>query len=80
MENDARSLSGLAMVFHELATNATKCGALKDNGGKVSIDWLPTPGGPKIKWTESGGPSGTLGPNLRTKVPRHAVLRSGVKL
>lgn len=53
---DAQSLSGLAMVFHELATNATKYGALKDTGGTVCIDWLKCPEGLKISWAESGGP------------------------
>ena len=53
---DAQSLSGLAMVFHELATNATKYGGLKDTGGTVSIDWLTFPEGLKITWGESGGP------------------------
>lgn len=56
---DAQSLSGLAMVFHELATNATKYGALKDTGGTVSIDWTATSEGLEIAWAESGGPSAT---------------------
>ena len=56
---DAQSLSGLAMVFHELATNATKYGALKDMVGKVSIDWLPTAEGLKIEWAETEGPTTT---------------------
>ena len=56
---DAQSLSGLAMVFHELATNATKYGALKDAGGKVSIEWQTTPEGLLMQWAENGGPQTT---------------------
>ncbi len=49
------------MVFHELATNAAKYGALSDAAaGKVHISWLiePTPQGDRmrLRWQESGGP------------------------
>ncbi|MXP29748.1 GAF domain-containing protein [Porphyrobacter algicida] len=56
---DAQSISGLAMVFHELATNATKYGALTDAGGKVSIEWHTTPEGLLMQWAENGGPQTT---------------------
>jgi two-component sensor histidine kinase len=52
----------LAMVFHELATNAAKYGALSASGGRVEIRWQPVAakdgGGPvlKIEWIEEGGP------------------------
>ncbi len=51
----------LAMVFHELATNAAKHGALSDGAaGKVAISWRvePTPHGDRmhLQWVESGGP------------------------
>lgn len=52
----AQTLSGLAMVFHELATNAIKYGALTTARGTVSIHWLTTPEGLEIEWAESGGP------------------------
>jgi two-component sensor histidine kinase len=53
--NDALSL-GLAM--HELATNASKYGALSRPGGKVSVHWkLVTPALVRIEWQESGGPA-----------------------
>ncbi|MXP29584.1 histidine kinase [Porphyrobacter algicida] len=53
--NDALSL-GLAL--HELATNASKYGALSQAGGKVSITWETTEDGlARIDWVESGGPS-----------------------
>ena len=51
----------LAMVFHELATNATKHGALSGSAaGKVDIVWQvePTSEGERmwLRWQESGGP------------------------
>lgn len=51
----------LAMVFHELATNATKYGALSGNAaGRVDIDWQVemTLEGERmrLRWQESGGP------------------------
>jgi PAS domain S-box-containing protein len=51
----------LAMVFHELATNAAKHGALSEStAGKIGISWLiePTPKGERmqLRWQESGGP------------------------
>jgi two-component sensor histidine kinase len=51
----------LAMVFHELATNAAKHGALSNGAaGKIDIAWKaePTPKGDRIqlRWQESGGP------------------------
>lgn len=49
----------LAMALHELATNASKHGALSRPGGKVSLVWTPAPNDGAmldIAWTESGGP------------------------
>lgn len=51
----------LAMVFHELATNAAKHGALSnDAAGKIDIAWQvePTAQGNRmrLRWQESGGP------------------------
>ena len=49
----------LAMVFHELATNAAKYGALATDAGRVSVDWTleSGPDGNKVRlrWQESGG-------------------------
>ena len=50
-----------AMVFHELATNAAKHGALSDDAaGRIDIAWQvePTPQGDRmrLRWQESGGP------------------------
>jgi two-component sensor histidine kinase len=50
----------LAMVFHELATNAAKHGALSTDAGRVSLTWQVEPfsKGSRIQlhWKESGGP------------------------
>jgi two-component sensor histidine kinase len=50
----------LAMVFHELATNAAKYGSLSSNDGEIRITWEEetTPQGARIRllWQESGGP------------------------
>ena len=51
----------LAMVLHELATNAAKHGALSNAAaGKVDIAWQvePAPQGDRmrLRWQESGGP------------------------
>jgi light-regulated signal transduction histidine kinase (bacteriophytochrome) len=49
----------LALVFHELITNAAKYGALSDNG-TVSIVWeVDAEGSLLLSWTESGGPAVT---------------------
>jgi two-component sensor histidine kinase len=51
---------GLALCFHELATNATKYGALSRPEGRVEIAWrtLDPPDGPRLElaWTEQDGP------------------------
>jgi PAS domain S-box-containing protein len=51
----------LAMLFHELATNAAKHGALSNGAaGKIDIAWQaePTPRSDRmrLRWQESGGP------------------------
>jgi light-regulated signal transduction histidine kinase (bacteriophytochrome)/CheY-like chemotaxis protein len=55
---DARAYSVMALVLHELATNAAKYGALSRAGGKLSVDWVVDTGGAcDITWRESGGPT-----------------------
>jgi PAS domain S-box-containing protein len=52
----------LNMVFHELATNATRYGALSSCGGRVDVEWATEPGGDAIviDWRESNGPAVAL--------------------
>jgi two-component sensor histidine kinase len=55
----ARAAVALAMVVHELATNAAKHGALSDERGRVEITWGVQEGEPSslwMRWVESGGP------------------------
>ena len=50
----------VAMVLHELATNAAKHGALSASGGRVVVSWTPVApeagGGLRLTWVETGGP------------------------
>jgi two-component system CheB/CheR fusion protein len=53
----------LGLTLHELATNASKYGALKVPDGKVSLNWeiqeADAPRLLKLVWTETGGPKVT---------------------
>jgi len=57
----------LAMVFHELATNAAKHGALSVPGGQVAVRWKQAAEGAllEIAWAESGGPKVVKPPGRR---------------
>lgn len=52
---------GIAMTLHELATNATKHGALSALGGRVRLSWWrnEAQGVLSLRWEESGGPTVT---------------------
>lgn len=58
-----RAVLTLAMAFHELTTNATKYGALRELGGRIEIGWHRvaaaggTPAQLRIDWVEKGGPA-----------------------
>lgn len=47
----------MAMVFHELATNAAKYGALSVPEGRVHVEWTRLTDKLLLTWTETGGPS-----------------------
>jgi PAS domain S-box-containing protein len=49
--------TGLAMVLHELATNAAKYGALSTMSGRVHIQWSANAKFFYLVWKEAGGPS-----------------------
>ena len=52
-----QAFSTMALVIHELMTNAAKYGALSDQSGRVTIDWtMETSGHLVLLWTEIGGP------------------------
>lgn len=50
----------LGMVLHEMATNATKHGALSAEGGRVTVEWAEDGCSAAahfvLRWTEEGGP------------------------
>lgn len=48
--------NSMALIFHELATNAAKYGALCSEAGRVRIGWSVADGKLNIEWTELGGP------------------------
>jgi PAS domain S-box-containing protein len=56
---DAQSALHLALVLHELATNARKYGALSTPHGRLSVRWDIRRNGDQklhVDWKESGGP------------------------
>ncbi|RYX80009.1 PAS domain S-box protein, partial [bacterium] len=54
---DDRSATPLALVFHELATNSAKYGALSVPDGLVHISWSSDDQSAHLKWREAGGPT-----------------------
>ena len=59
---DPQAAVHLAMVLHELGTNARKYGSLSVPGGRLSVGWsVQTNGGHELllHWRESGGPAVT---------------------
>lgn len=55
----ADHLQPLSMILHELATNATKYGALSVREGLVEVSWANAPKGWSLHWQERGGPPTT---------------------
>lgn len=62
---DDRGATPIAMLVHELATNAAKYGALSNDSGRIVITTVLTDGLLTLHWREEGGPS-VAGPPLRT--------------
>jgi two-component system CheB/CheR fusion protein len=64
-----RAAISLGMVLHEMATNATKYGALSTETGRISITWASEEVDHVpclvIRWSESGGPRITAVPERR---------------
>lgn len=57
-----RAALALSLVFHEMATNSVKYGALAGEAGRIAIDWTtgspmegrPEPASLRLTWTETG--------------------------
>ena len=55
---DPQAAVSLAMIVHELTTNAIKYGALSNADGQVSIDWdVSAAADLRLVWAERGGPT-----------------------
>jgi PAS domain S-box-containing protein len=51
----------VAVIFHELATNAAKYGALSAKDGRIVVAWSRSANGRLVlSWTEAGGPTVTV--------------------
>jgi two-component sensor histidine kinase len=50
-----RAATGIALVLHELATNAAKYGALNSDDGSVVVKWREVDNHLILDWTEHGG-------------------------
>jgi two-component sensor histidine kinase len=67
----AAAVQPLAMVLHELATNAAKHGSLSVPGGRVEVRWRAGRGAGddggmlRLRWTETGGPPVSGAPSRR---------------
>lgn len=64
----ATAVQPLAMAIHELATNATKYGALSRPEGLLTLEWDALAGSPeylRLTWRETGGPPVEAAPTER---------------
>ncbi|NKC33777.1 PAS domain-containing protein [Falsiroseomonas selenitidurans] len=61
----ATAIQPTAMAVHELATNATKYGALSSAEGQLWVAWRQEGGWLHLTWTESGGPPAPAPPARR---------------
>jgi PAS domain S-box-containing protein len=56
VELSSKTALAMALALHELATNATKYGALSQDRGLIDVTWSVTDDEFKFEWRESGGP------------------------
>ena len=71
----AKLAVSLALIFHELATNASKYGAFSSARGLLQVSWSVTDDRLNISWDETEGPPiGTIGePGFGTKLLNSAL-------
>jgi two-component sensor histidine kinase len=51
-----QAVNGIALTFHELATNAAKYGALASDDGHIAVSWRHDDDNLVVGWHECGGP------------------------
>ncbi|WP_133303979.1 sensor histidine kinase [Aurantiacibacter aquimixticola] len=56
VETSQRAATPFALVFHELATNSAKYGALSNDTGHITLDIHESGDDLTLTWTEHGGP------------------------
>jgi PAS domain S-box-containing protein len=61
---DDRGATPIGLVFHELATNASKYGALSSPTGRVAVTVEAMPERVRLSWIEEGGPALARPPEL----------------
>ena len=70
----------IALVFHEMATNAAKYGALSAEAGTVTVEWSIKAGQLTLEWKEAGGPAITAEPDpagFGTSLVTNTITRHG---
>jgi PAS domain S-box-containing protein len=75
-----QTMQSLGLIMHELATNATKHGALSTPAGSIAIGWVRDPAheGLTLTWQEQGGPA--VEPPARKGFGRAVFERIGASL
>ncbi|GAU86742.1 sensor histidine kinase [Bosea sp. BIWAKO-01] len=56
VELSSKTALAMALALHELATNATKYGALSQDNGRIDVSWSVVGGEFNFEWRESSGP------------------------
>lgn len=56
-----KAVTSIALLFHELATNAAKYGALSVQGGRLNVLVSEGAAGMRLLWEETGGPAPSPG-------------------
>ncbi|HEX2019525.1 MAG TPA: HWE histidine kinase domain-containing protein [Aurantimonas sp.] len=75
----AKSAIALAMVFHELASNAARYGAMVGEEGRLSVSWTTSGHGPRrmldVAWQEDTPNAGSLNlvPGFGTRILRRII-------
>jgi two-component sensor histidine kinase len=74
-----QATNNLALVFHELATNAAKYGSLSRSSGSVTVRWETDGVDLSVHWKETGGPglSAPVKKGFGTTLVETTIVRSG---